>query len=1032
MHSETNCGTAIRSRKEGDLAGRVMSFSPVAITTTNREGKITYANAQAKRLLGLGEDLTTSRSSNGPGWRFTDFAGRSLPDAELPFRRVLQTALPAEDVRLALEWPDGQRKLLSITATPLPDESGRVNHVVTVMQEIPERVQSEIAVRQSEELCRQVFEAVNDAVFLRRLTPEGFAGSYAEVNDVACKWLGYSREELLQKYPTDIDPEVTPEQLAARAKQLLTQAAVVFQTRLLTKAGHRIPVEISSHLFEWQGQPMILSIARDLTEHNRSAAALRKSEQNFRSIFENAPIGIYQSSVDRLVIANPTLAGMFGYASPEEMLASASTPTSFFVQPDQRRRIVYAAMQSDTFTRQEVEYRRKNGSTFTAHLRMRAVRDEAGETSFLEGFVEDITERKRLENELALREHRLNSFFNNATAGLSIVDRQLRFVQINETLAQFNGLPADQHLGRTIRSVLPKLAPVLEPLLQQVLASSAPILNYHISGETASAPGQIRHWIASYFPLFGEDDRPAAVGSVVVEITEQKRAEEKLRESEEKFRQLAENIDKVFWICDKEKNHVLYVSPAYERIWGHPCQSLYEQPSSFAEAIHPADRDRILASVEREKQGQGYEEEYRIVRPDGSVRWIHDRGFIVRNERGEFYRLAGLAEDITDRRQLEEQLRQAQKMEAIGQLAGGVAHDFNNILAATLMHLGLLQQNPQVTLGTKESLKEVENEIVHAANLTRQLLLFSRRQVARFEPLDLNALIQDLLKMLRRLLGENIEVLFQSSVEAAWVEADAGMMEQVVMNLCINARDAMPKGGRLNLATGVIELGAQSAIRNLDARPGHFVCLTVTDAGCGMDESVLKRIFEPFFTTKGVGQGTGLGLATVYGIVKQHEGWVEVESAPAQGSSFRVYLPATTGPSSASPRREELKGGSETILLVEDELLVRRTAALCLRKLGYAVLEASSGEEAMKLWEQHQQKIELLFSDMVMPGATTGLDLAQRMRTQKAALKVIISSGYSPDLAGSPPVTGQHVTYLAKPYKASALARIVRYCLDQD
>ena len=388
-----------------------------------------------------------------------------------------------------------------------------------------------------------------------------------------------------------------------------------------------------------------------------------------------------------------------------------------------------------------------------------------------------------------------------------------------------------------------------------------------------------------------------------------------------------------------------------------------------------------------------------------------------------------LEEETASRARMQEQLRQAQKMEAIGQLAGGVAHDFNNILTATLMQLNLLQQNPHLTPATKESLKEIERETHRASNLTRQLLLFSQRQAARVQPLDLDVLIQELLKMLRRLLGENVEVVFPGCPGAHWVCADPSMMEQVVMNLCINSRDAMPKGGRITISTAKVEIEAQSAIPQ--ARPGRFVCLSVSDTGCGMDEMVMGRIFEPFFTTKERGKGTGLGLATVYGIVKQHEGWVEVESKLDQGSSFRVYLPAGTSSlsdSGSSQPAEEIKGGSETILLVEDELFLRRLAAMCLRKLGYAVFEAGNGLEALGLWEQHKQEIALLLTDMVMPGNISGLDLAMRLKKEKASLKVVSCSGYSADLD----LIAEHgIEYLPKPYAPVALANIVRHSLDK-
>jgi PAS domain S-box-containing protein len=776
----------------------------------------------------------------------------------------------------------------------------------------------------------------------------------------------------------------------------------------------------------------VVARLEDVTDRFEAENMLRKSEENFRSIFANAPCGIFQSTANRLISANPVLARMFGYGSPEEMVASSGDAATFSVHPEQRAEAVRAAIASGTYVQREIEYRRKDGATFYGSLRMRAVCDEAGELRLLEGFVEDMTERKSLENKVAMREQHLISFFKNATAGLCILDADLRILKINETLARINGLPASEHLGKTVREVLPKLASVLEPILRRVTETGEPQLNIALHGETAGATDGPRDWVASYFPLADDPGKSSAVGCVVVDVTEQMRGEEKLRESEEKFRQLAENINKVFWVVERDSGRMVYVSAAYEKIWGRSCHSLYERPLSFLDAIHPEDRPRIEASIKRTDGGGQHEEEYRILRPDGTMRWIHDRGFAVRNAQGEFYRRAGLAEDITDRRLLQVQLLQSQKMEAIGQLAGGVAHDFNNILAAILMHLGLLQQSPQLTMAMKETLTEVEGETMRAANLTRQLLLFGRRQAAHMGVLDINGLINELLKMLRRLLGENIDTVFQGGDGYISVWADPSMLEQVVMNLCINARDAMPRGGRLTITTSVAHFSRPPTRRNSNLQPGDFACLTVTDTGSGMEPAILERIFEPFFTTKGVGKGSGLGLATVYGIIKQHDGWVEVDSVVGKGSSFRIYLPVRTGDPIPRPRADdkEIRGGSETILLVEDDLNVRRLAAVCLRKLGYAVLEAASGTEALKVWELHGAKIELLLTDMVMPDELTGRDLARRFKQEKASLKVVISSGYSADLADYLPADDEPTARLPKPYSNTVLAQTVRHCLD--
>jgi two-component system cell cycle sensor histidine kinase/response regulator CckA len=288
------------------------------------------------------------------------------------------------------------------------------------------------------------------------------------------------------------------------------------------------------------------------------------------------------------------------------------------------------------------------------------------------------------------------------------------------------------------------------------------------------------------------------------------------------------------------------------------------------------------------------------------------------------------------------------------------------------------------------------------------------------------------LSMLRRLLGENIDVVFACAPDSIWINADAGMIEQVVMNLCINARDAMVMGGRLTLAATIADFKTQSENLNPDAREGRFVCLSVSDTGSGMEENVTQKVFEPFFTTKEVGKGTGLGLATVYGIVKHHQGWVEVESAVGHGSSFRVYLPLISSKVALtiSSPNEEIRGGSEVILLVEDDLSVRRMVATRLRQLGYMVLEAGNGMEALKIWAVHHQKIDLLFTDMMMPGKLTGLDLALQFKKEQPSLKVISSSGYSATLAESPLTAGQGIIYLPKPYESAALALTVWRCLN--
>ena len=643
-------------------------------------------------------------------------------------------------------------------------------------------------------------------------------------------------------------------------------------------------------------------------------------------------------------------------------------------------------------------------------------------------------EREKLKQEIALREQRLNAFFTGASVGLACFDKELRYAQINKTLAEINGFPVEDHIGRTVRDMLPQFASIIEPMLQRVLKTGESILDVELAGETPKCPGFQRYWVQSLFPIAQLDGRPDGVGVVVVEVTERKQAEEALRAGEERFRQFAENINEVFWITDPSGQEVIYVSPAYETIWGRTCASLLQSPQNWLEAIHPEDRERIVAAMRTNDQPADYNETYRILRPDGSLRWIHDRAFPLRNAAGEVHRIVGTAEDITENRRLEEQFRQSQKMEAIGQLAGGVAHDFNNLLAVIQMQAGLLKDEGNLSADQLEATTEIEKAAERAANLTRQLLTFSRRQAMQFRHHDLREIIVSIQQMLQRIVGEDVSMQFNHAAGPLFICADAGMMDQVLMNLTVNARDAMPNGGRLVIGTSIVELTETAAAQLPLARPGSFVCLSVSDEGCGIAPEILPRIFEPFFTTKGVGQGTGLGLATVFGIVQQHRGWINICSKVGQGTTFRIFLPRETesaGKASPPPAPVTTLGGKATILVAEDDVVLRVALTKALTRLGYQVLEADSGLQAVELWRSHRHEIKLLITDMVMPGGMNGYELARRLLSENQKLKVIYSSGYSPDMASKnfQLETDQH--FLAKPYDLGKLAQMVAEVLAQ-
>jgi len=404
---------------------------------------------------------------------------------------------------------------------------------------------------------------------------------------------------------------------------------------------------------------------------------------------------------------------------------------------------------------------------------------------------------------------------------------------------------------------------------------------------------------------------------------------------------------------------------------------------------------------------------------------------------------AQLEAEIAERKGVESALRQSQeavlqqeRLAAVGQLSAGVAHDFNNILCIILGYANMLLDDSESLAPKKvEALKQISTAAQRAAHLTRQLLTFSRKQVMQPHTLEFNEVIGNVSRMLQRLVGEDISVQFHFAPKPLYIHADLGMIEQIVMNLVVNARDAMPRGGELILSASAVEIDEAHRQQHPEARPGQFACLSVSDTGCGIAPEHLLRIFEPFFTTKPVGQGTGLGLATVYGIVKQHEGWIEVVSEVGQGTTFKIFMPKSSKPACAKTETSfhpVKRWGDEKILLVEDEAALRGLASKLLQKEGYQIVEAASGVEALEVWEQHAGDFDLLLTDMVMPGGVTGRELAVKLLADKPELKVIFTSGYSTDMVGKNFVLEEEVNFLPKPYPPRALIQIVRVCLDGE
>ncbi|MEZ4618947.1 MAG: PAS domain-containing protein [Caldilineaceae bacterium] len=521
------------------------------------------------------------------------------------------------------------------------------------------------------------------------------------------------------------------------------------------------------------------------------------------------------------------------------------------------------------------------------------------------------------------------------------------------------------------------------------------------------------------------------------EVEERARIEEALRSSEKRLELALFGADLALFDIDLQTGQAIF-NERWAEIRGYPPNQSIDTLSSWIESVHPDDRHSVTYALEMHRRGSSsfFEQEYRVQTRDHGWRWVRCRGKVVkRNPQGQALRFSGTQIDITEYKQLERQLLHAQKMEAVGRLAGGVAHDFNNILTVIMSYseLVLLQLKGEGRLRTR--IEEIRKAAEKATRLTRQLLMFSRSETATPILLDMNRLVVDIEGMLERLIGEHIRLDIHLDPTVSAIRADPGQLEQVLLNLAVNGRDAMPDGGTLHVTTRRLQFDGQQPLPHPEMEPGVYVELSVTDNGCGMDAETQKRIFEPFFTTKGPGKGTGLGLSTVFGIVKQNHGYIDVQSELDAGTIFRIFFPAVQhrnfSPLPTLQIMEENAQGVETILLVEDEEQIRWLACTALQEAGYTVLAAANGEEALTLSNEHRGPIHLMVTDVVMPDMS-GVKLSHRVNAQRPSTKILYMSGYTDGELNIPTFTTERQPLLHKPFTPTTLASTVRRMLDNQ
>ena len=1009
------------------LGHQIVACVTNGIVVCDRDLRVLLWNPFMHRLTGqpasevLGKsalDVSPFRPEEGlQGLLERGLAGESDASREVPWKRE-----PADGAR----W-------ISARVVPLRSQRGDVIGVAGLIREVTDRRQAEESLRLSEARYRRLAENVSDVIVNLDLDLR-----VTDVSPSSVGLLGYAAEELLGR---PLEMSLTPEsaafvrQLAARELSPESLAkkdpswSMLLELELVCKDGARVWVEAQTSLVFDENQKAVglFSVTRNITERHRARIEREKSLSLLTATLESTADGILvvdaQGQFERY---NQRFLDM--WRLPRDIVASGdAAEVAAFVADQLEDPAAFQARVESLKSQPETEsydlLRFKDGRVYERFSRPRRV---AGEIVGCVRCFRDVTERERAAAALRLQSAALESADN----AIVITDRDGAVVWGNPALTALTGYSAAEIHGKNLRLLRSD---------RHDRAFYSRIWDTITSGKVWRGEIVNRRKDASLYteemtitPLRDRHGEITHFIGIKQDISARKQMETELRESRERFLAIFQSSPTPIAITTLAEGRYVDVNEALLRMMGYAREEVIGRTVAELQVWEqPPQRVRLVELLRERGAAEGFEIRLR----DKSGR-IHDVLASVKVVHlGAEPCLIFISHDITERKLLEEQLRQAQKMEGIGTLAGGVAHDFNNLLTLIQGHANLVMKHAGLPPECLDSMQQLAKAADQASQLTRQLLAFSRKQPLQRRLVDLNEVVANLTRMLRRIIGEDISLDLGYAVDKLPVLADVGMMEQVLLNLAVNARDAMPAGGLLTITTECLHMPTAPLRPLAQANGTHVARLSVRDTGCGIPAENLPRIFDPFFTTKGAGKGTGLGLATVHSIVQQHQGWIEVESQVNAGTVFHLCLPlqiAAVPPEACAAAPAPVLEGSETILLVEDERAVRLLARQILEHFGYRVIEADSGPSALPLWQQHRDQIDLLLTDMVMPGGLGGRQLAERLRQDKGGLKIVFSSGYSQEALEASLTASQDTRFLQKPYSPQTLARTIRACLDGE
>jgi two-component system, cell cycle sensor histidine kinase and response regulator CckA len=990
----------------------LLEAGPDAIVVVNQSALIVLVNAQAERLFGYRRDeligqraeILVSEHSRG---QHSEQHSRFLA---APTERPTVAGLELFGLR-----KDGTEFPAEIRLSPL-DTKGGV-WVSSAIRDISDR-------RRTEEDLRRLaaIVACSDDAIVGKNT-EGIITSW---NTGAERIFGYSAREAIGQPITVLVPADRSEEVP-RMLECLKRGEIVdhFETVRLRKDGKEVQIEVTVSPIRDALERIVgaSTIGRDISVRKAAEKHLVQMEARYRGLLEAAPDAMVVVNQDgEIVLLNVQAEKQFGYRRDELIGQKVKNiiPEGFAERliADGTRTAAEAVAQQ-IGTGLELSGRRKDGSEFPIEIMLSPL--ESAEGILVTAAIRDITVRKDAEKHLAQMEARYRGLLEAAPDAMVVVNQDGEIVLLNLQAERQFGYRRDELIGQKVKNIIPQ--GFAERLIADGTRSAAEALAQQI-GMGIELTGRRKD--GSEFPIEIMLSPLDGVNGILVtaairDITERKRRE----------------YDMSCLVAVVESSHDAIIGLTPEGIvltWNHGAERIYGYPS--AEAVgrsivftSPPDRPlESLSLLEGVRRGETLEPFETIrVKKDGTRIHVSVTLSPIKDSDGQVVGVSAVARDVTESKNLEAMLRQAQKMEAVGQLAGGVAHDFNNLLGVILGYTGLLLDRMITDDPQRKSIEEIQKAGDRAALLTRQLLAFSRKQVLQPEILDLNTVVAGAEKLLQRLIGEDIELHVILNPALGRIEADAGQLEQIIMNLAVNARDAMPPGGKLTIETSNVEIDEDYAVQHPSTRTGPHVMLSVTDTGCGMDADTKAHMFEPFFTTKEFGKGTGLGLSTVYGIVKQSGGSVWVYSEVGIGSTFKIYLPCVSPAleiAAPSDKPEKIAGGLQTILIVEDEVPLLEVTHRSLEAFGYTILAAKSPAEAIQISRSHPGPIHLMVTDVIMPGMS-GAQLSSRLSVSRPEMKVLYVSGYTDDTIVRHGVLERGLAFLQKPFSPRTLARKV-------